>query len=47
MLSKMCQEYCGILDSQYILELQIGFGGFSKVYKAHSDKKDKIIKYFF
>ena len=46
MLSKMCSEYCGILDSQYILESQIGNGGFSKVYKAHSLDKILAVKIF-
>ena len=46
MFSNMCSEYCGILDSQYTLECQIGMGGFSKVYKAHSLDKTFAAKVF-
>lgn len=46
MFSKVCSEYCGILDSQYILECKIGNGGFSKVYKAHSLDKVFAAKVF-
>jgi serine/threonine protein kinase len=46
MLSKMCSEYCGILNSQYILESQIGSGGFSRVYKAHSENNIFAAKIF-
>ena len=46
MLSKMNSEYCGILDSKYILEYKIGSGAFSKVYKAHSSDKIFAVKIF-
>ena len=46
MFSKVCLEYCGILDSQYILESQIGSGGFSKVYKAYIEDNIFAAKIF-
>ena len=46
MFSKVCSEYCGILDSQYILESQIGSGGFSKVYKAYIEDNIFAAKIF-